>query len=219
MEQGADYVEPDLVMTKDGVLVARHENEIGGTTNVAQHPEFAARRCTKRPASATLLGSVRSCFSSPGSSLDKSLATHVATRSTTGSRAAPTARGNGPAAIVIDSYSPRACDRFRRSATCRAKRSASTSWAGVCGSIAERMPRFPPSLYRPGSSLRSSWSLARPRPGCPPSGADAGVRAGQRSRKAGLGSDRTPGSHVSYQSFMPVKTTVRHGRQSSRGPG
>jgi len=47
MEQGADYIEPDLVMTKDGVLVARHENEIGGTTNVAQHPEFAARRCTK----------------------------------------------------------------------------------------------------------------------------------------------------------------------------
>jgi|HubBroStandDraft_4_1064222.scaffolds.fasta_scaffold76897_2 glycerophosphoryl diester phosphodiesterase len=47
MEQGADYVEPDLVMTKDGVLVARHENEIGGTTNVAQHPEFAARRCAK----------------------------------------------------------------------------------------------------------------------------------------------------------------------------
>jgi glycerophosphoryl diester phosphodiesterase len=47
MEQGADYIEPDLVMTKDGVLVARHENEIGGTTNVAQHPEFASRRCTK----------------------------------------------------------------------------------------------------------------------------------------------------------------------------
>ena len=33
--QGADYIEPDLVMTKDGVLVARHENEIGGTTDVA----------------------------------------------------------------------------------------------------------------------------------------------------------------------------------------
>jgi glycerophosphoryl diester phosphodiesterase len=42
--QGADYIEPDLVMTKDGVLVARHENEIGGTTDVAGHPEFAARR-------------------------------------------------------------------------------------------------------------------------------------------------------------------------------
>src|SRR3546814_14232227 len=34
-------------MTKDGVLVARHENEIGGTTDVAAHPEFAARRISK----------------------------------------------------------------------------------------------------------------------------------------------------------------------------
>ncbi|RYC04913.1 glycerophosphodiester phosphodiesterase [Nocardioides zhouii] len=47
IEQGADYIEPDLVSTKDGVLVARHENEIGGTTDVADHPEFAARRTTK----------------------------------------------------------------------------------------------------------------------------------------------------------------------------
>jgi glycerophosphoryl diester phosphodiesterase len=47
IQYGADYVEPDLVMTKDGVLVARHENEIGGTTNVAEHPEFASRRTTK----------------------------------------------------------------------------------------------------------------------------------------------------------------------------
>jgi glycerophosphoryl diester phosphodiesterase len=47
MQDGADYVEPDLVMTKDGVLVARHENEIGGTTDVADHPEFASRRATK----------------------------------------------------------------------------------------------------------------------------------------------------------------------------
>lgn len=44
---GADYIEPDLVSTKDGVLVARHENEISGTTDVAQHPEFADRRTTK----------------------------------------------------------------------------------------------------------------------------------------------------------------------------
>ncbi|ONI82745.1 glycerophosphodiester phosphodiesterase [Saccharothrix sp. ALI-22-I] len=44
---GADYVEPDLVVTKDGKLVARHENEIGGTTDVAAHPEFAARKTTK----------------------------------------------------------------------------------------------------------------------------------------------------------------------------
>jgi glycerophosphoryl diester phosphodiesterase len=47
IQDGADYVEPDLVMTKDGVLVARHENEIGGTTNVSEHPEFASRRTTK----------------------------------------------------------------------------------------------------------------------------------------------------------------------------
>jgi glycerophosphoryl diester phosphodiesterase len=45
---GADAVEPDIVATKDGVLVLRHENEISGTTDVASHPEFAARRATKR---------------------------------------------------------------------------------------------------------------------------------------------------------------------------
>jgi len=43
----ADYIEPDLVSTKDGVLVARHENEIGGTTDVASRPAFADRRTTK----------------------------------------------------------------------------------------------------------------------------------------------------------------------------
>lgn len=44
LEQGADYIEPDLVMTRDRVLIARHENEIGGTTDVAAHPQFAHRR-------------------------------------------------------------------------------------------------------------------------------------------------------------------------------
>ncbi|MGH6780956.1 MAG: glycerophosphodiester phosphodiesterase family protein, partial [Sphingomonadaceae bacterium] len=47
IELGADFIEPDLVMTKDGVLVARHENEISGTTDVADHPEFAARKATR----------------------------------------------------------------------------------------------------------------------------------------------------------------------------
>jgi glycerophosphoryl diester phosphodiesterase len=47
IQQGADYAEPDLVMTKDGVLVARHENEISGTTDVADHPRFARRRTRK----------------------------------------------------------------------------------------------------------------------------------------------------------------------------
>ena len=36
IEQGADYIEPDVVSTKDGVLVVRHENEISGTTDVAE---------------------------------------------------------------------------------------------------------------------------------------------------------------------------------------
>src|SRR3712207_54584 len=44
---GADYIEPDLVSTKDGVLIARHEPMLGGTTNVEDHPEFASRRTTK----------------------------------------------------------------------------------------------------------------------------------------------------------------------------
>ena len=47
IRQGADYIEPDLVSTKDGVLVARHENEISGTTDVSTKPEFAGRRTTK----------------------------------------------------------------------------------------------------------------------------------------------------------------------------
>lgn len=46
-ELGADAVEPDIVPTRDGVLVVRHENEISGTTDVAEHPEFADRRTTK----------------------------------------------------------------------------------------------------------------------------------------------------------------------------
>jgi glycerophosphoryl diester phosphodiesterase len=47
IELGADFIEPDLVSTKDHVLVARHENDITATTNVADHPEFATRRTTK----------------------------------------------------------------------------------------------------------------------------------------------------------------------------
>lgn len=44
---GADYIEPDVVATKDGVLVARHEPDITNTTDVADHPEFADRKTTK----------------------------------------------------------------------------------------------------------------------------------------------------------------------------
>ncbi|GGW28433.1 glycerophosphoryl diester phosphodiesterase [Streptomyces caelestis] len=47
MQTGADWIEPDLVPTKDHVLVVRHENEISQTTDVARRPEFADRRTTK----------------------------------------------------------------------------------------------------------------------------------------------------------------------------
>lgn len=47
IDMGADYIEPDLVCTRDGILIARHENEISTTTDVAHHPEFINRRTTK----------------------------------------------------------------------------------------------------------------------------------------------------------------------------
>ncbi|PSB02452.1 glycerophosphodiester phosphodiesterase family protein [Merismopedia glauca] len=47
IEQGADFIEPDLVSTKDGVLIARHEVNITGTTDVSTHPEFKDRYTTK----------------------------------------------------------------------------------------------------------------------------------------------------------------------------
>lgn len=56
ISMGADYVEPDLVTTRDGVLVARHENEISGTTDVARRAEFADRRTTKVIDGATVTG-------------------------------------------------------------------------------------------------------------------------------------------------------------------
>ena len=47
IDDGADFIEPDLVATKDGVLVARHENEIGGTTNISTLPQFKDKQTTK----------------------------------------------------------------------------------------------------------------------------------------------------------------------------
>ncbi|MCB2087325.1 MAG: glycerophosphodiester phosphodiesterase [Sphingomonadaceae bacterium] len=47
IDQGADFIEPDLVLTRDGVLIARHENEISGTTDVASRPEFSDRMTTR----------------------------------------------------------------------------------------------------------------------------------------------------------------------------
>lgn len=48
IQMGADYIEPDLVSTKDGVLIARHENNITDTTNVSENPKFSDRKTTKK---------------------------------------------------------------------------------------------------------------------------------------------------------------------------
>lgn len=53
---GVDAVEPDIVFTRDRVAVVRHENEIGSTTDVAEHPRFADRRTTKIVDGAPLTG-------------------------------------------------------------------------------------------------------------------------------------------------------------------
>lgn len=47
IDQGADYIEPDLVPTRDGVLVVSHDNELSGSTDVSAHPEYAGRKTTK----------------------------------------------------------------------------------------------------------------------------------------------------------------------------
>ena len=56
LAMGVDAVEPDIVVSQDGVLVVRHENEISGTTDVADRPEFADRRTTKTIDGAELTG-------------------------------------------------------------------------------------------------------------------------------------------------------------------
>ncbi|MDR8730567.1 glycerophosphodiester phosphodiesterase [Burkholderia pseudomultivorans] len=56
IDDGADVIEPDLVATRDGVLVARHENEISGTTNVSALPQFADRKTTRTIDGASLTG-------------------------------------------------------------------------------------------------------------------------------------------------------------------
>jgi len=54
--EGADFIEPDLVPTRDGHLVARHENEISGTTDVAAHPEFVDRKRSQEIDGQTVTG-------------------------------------------------------------------------------------------------------------------------------------------------------------------
>src|SRR5690349_20362353 len=56
IEMGADFIEPDLCITRDGVLIARHENELSRTTDVADRPDFQERRTRKTVDGAELEG-------------------------------------------------------------------------------------------------------------------------------------------------------------------
>jgi glycerophosphoryl diester phosphodiesterase len=56
LAMGVDAVEPDIVVSRDGVLVVRHENQIGSTTDVADRLEFGARRTTKTVDGAEMTG-------------------------------------------------------------------------------------------------------------------------------------------------------------------
>lgn len=56
IEAGADFIEPDLVLTKDGILIARHENELSTSTNVSELEHFASRKTTKTIDGKTVTG-------------------------------------------------------------------------------------------------------------------------------------------------------------------
>src|SRR6195952_3449460 len=56
IELGAEFIEPDVVVTRDGALVVRHENELGHSTDIASRPEFAGRRTTKDVGGNTVTG-------------------------------------------------------------------------------------------------------------------------------------------------------------------
>src|SRR5512132_4148742 len=62
-EMGADFIEPDLVPTKDGVLIARHENEIGGTTDVSE--KFPDRKRSRTVDGVTVTGWFTEDFTLP----------------------------------------------------------------------------------------------------------------------------------------------------------
>ena len=124
---GADYIEPDLVSTKDGVLVARHENEISATTDVADHPEFAGRRTTKTIDGVALTGwftedfmlaELRRCGRRSGSRT-----CGRATRSTTAATRSPRSRRSSTSRTACASASTRRPSTRRTSApsACRSR--------------------------------------------------------------------------------------------------
>ena len=106
---GADYIEPDLVMTKDGVLVDRHEPEISGTTDVADHQEFASRRTTKLLDGVKTTGWFTEDFTL--AELRRTRSTTAATRSRRSPRTSRCARSSPASTAAPSGSSPRSSTR------------------------------------------------------------------------------------------------------------
>ncbi len=150
IEQGADFIEPDLVMTKDHVLVCRHENEISQTTNVADRPEFAERRTAK-----TVDGLVWSRVGTPAGQQ---------------AHAHPLKAGqSGRRQRRLASNCRVRCRRLVRDGTCIAHHATAISWMptsarnpkATCIVASSRVPSAPPRSRKVRATARSR---AMPRP-------------------------------------------------------
>ena len=156
LAMGVDGVEPDIVVSRDGVLVVRHENEISGTTDVADRIEYAARRTTKTIDGAELTGLVHRGLH-VGRALDAPLpraaaeaARRRARRSTTSSRCCACAT------CSTSSARPRS-NRAARSASC--SRSSTRPTSPRSGGMSR--PSSTPSCARPAGPPASCRSRSR----------------------------------------------------------
>ena len=132
--QCADYIEPDLVSTRDHVLVARHENDITGTTDIADHPEFADRKTTKVVDGLTMTGWFTEDFT-----LAELRRSEPRSASPPSDRAMPR--------TTAGSRSP----RCRRSSTWRVARGPATGNPSVCTRRRSTRRTSPPSTCRSSS--------------------------------------------------------------------
>ena len=192
---GADYIEPDLVSTKDGQLIARHEPNISATTDVASHPEFASRKRTAIVDGVDGEGLVR-------------LGLHADARSRPCARSSrsPSARSSSTAS-----------SRSRRSRRSSTSSSASPS-AGTGRSASTRRPSIRPTTGASGCRSREAGRRAGPgRPGPPPlTGVHPVLRAVQPAaaqpddRRARWCSSSTPTTSTrTARSTTPRRSTAR----------
>ena len=164
IQQGADYVEPDLVISKDGALLARHENEIGGTTDVAARPEFAARKATKNIDGESITGWFTEDFTLAElktlRARERLPELRRATRATTARSRSRHSRKCSiswprPTRSAPRMHAPRACPRRRASASIRKPSTRATSRSSGCTSMTECSTRCARHGYTKRSRSRS----------------------------------------------------------------